>query len=331
MRLTSLAAIVVVLGLAASAGIGFSDCGGKTYSELIWINPSGTAFPASHTNIYCAEAGKNTPNLALTASDLGPGDGCLFGATLANIGNTPLSITVVQTESTPRGYPTFSTCFSFSYAGGPPSGRIPGGGGAPYTFTIEVLPSASSACARAVATVQMTFSGSSPCQAPNWAKPPSGSWYGPDANLQHANLVGLNLSGFDMAGDNLQGADMMCDDLQGTNLGGANMQGVNLAESNLVSANLKGANLQCADLADAILSGANFQGANLQGANLQGSVVTGFVSQATNFNGANLQGVNLAGVSATGYITATGANIAGAVNVASCVATSGTSVYCDKL
>lgn len=331
MRLSSIAALVAVLGVATSAGIGFSCSGAPVSAQLIWVNPTGTAFPAAHSYIRCSESGKNTANLALTASGLGPGDGCLFTATLANVGNQPLAISVVITESAPKGDPTFSTCFSFVLSGGPPSGSIPGGGGAPYTFTIGVLASAPSLCGGAVGIVQATFTGTSPCKSSGWESPPPGVRWGPGVNLKDANLEDLNLGGLDMAGDNLQGADMKCDNLQGTDLANANLEGASLGQSDVAGANVAGANLEGTDLTYTTLSGATFHGANLQGANLEGSFVTGTASLSTNFDSANLDGINLALVTATGYILTAGATTTGATNVASCVATSGTAVYCDAL
>jgi hypothetical protein len=331
MRLASIGAVVAVLGLAAIAGVGFSGCGGTSSAQLVWLHPTGSPVPAAHTFVRCTESGKNTPHLDLAATNLGPGDGCLFTASLANVGNRPLEITVATTESTPIGDPSFSTCFGYTLSSGPPSGKISGGGSYPYTVTIEMLGSAPSYCASVVGTVHTTFTGGSTCSSPDWGRPPPASKLGPGANLQHADLQGLNLSGYDMAGDNLQGANLDCDDLAGTNLAGANLQGATFTESDLAGASLVGANLQSAQLVDTTLTGADFQGANLQNANFQGAVVTGLSGRATNFDGANLQGINLGGVSATGYITTSGANIHGAVNVASCSATSGTAVYCDEL
>lgn len=332
MRAYLTAGIIVVLGIAAWGGVAFSCTTGPPppSAALEWINPSGTVVPASHTYVKCSETGANTANLGLTASNLGPGDSCQFVATLFDSGTVALMISSVTSESTPAGDPTFSTCFSFALSAGPPSGRLAAGTGYPYTATIGMLSSAASICAHAAGTVRVTFSGTSPCGA-GPSSPPRGLWLGPGANLHDANLQGLDLAGYDMAGDNLEGANLSCDDLQYTDLQGANLQGATLSDSNLTGACLAGANLQSAQLVDTILSGGDFQGANLHFANLEGSTLTGSHLLPTNFNGANLQGVNLAQVTATGFITAVGANTAGAMNVASCTATSGTSTYCDEL
>ena len=105
---------------------------------------------------------------------------------------------------------------------------------------------------------------------------------GPGVNLQYKNLSGLDLAGFNLAGDNLQ-------------------------YTNLAAANLQGANLS---------------GANLQYSNLSGATLTGLSpSQVTNFDGANMQLATLTGAicGSPNYITASGVNSQGAVNVpASC-------------
>ena len=331
MRTWALSAVVVVLGIATCAGVGFSDCGNQGNQGLIWINPTGAAAPASHTYIRCSESGANTPNLALSAVHLLPGDSCEFGASLANVGNQPLRITVSMTESTPHGDPTFATCFSFSLSAGPASGQIAGGGSFPYAFTVQVLSTAPAVCGTATGTVSITFSGSSPCSSGGWGQTQPRDRLGPGANLKNADLQDLDLAGYDMAGDNLQGANLQCDYLVGTNLAGANLQGANLGGSDLMGASLTGANAQSAQFVDTTLSGADLAGANLQFANLEGAWLTGYPGAVTDFNGANLVGINVAGVTATGYLTAVGATIGGTLNLASCVATSGTPLYCDEL
>ena len=160
MSVTPVAAVVVILGVAACAGIGFS-CGPapSPSSSLIWLNPTGSPFPVSHTFVSCAESGKNTAKLALAASNLGPGDGCTFSARLANVGDKALSITETMQESTPHGAPSFSSCFSFAVSSGPPSGTISAGGSYPYTFTIQMLSSATAHCLGVVGKVTLTFTG----------------------------------------------------------------------------------------------------------------------------------------------------------------------------
>jgi len=118
------------------------------------------------------------------------------------------------------------------------------------------------------------------------------------ANLQGANLEYCNLSGYNLSGDNLQNANLQYTDLQ--------------------NANLRGANLHGADLANAFAMAASFQGANLQNADLAGATLTGLsASQETDFDGANMQDAILTGAScgSPNYITASGANTQGAVNV----------------
>lgn len=328
MKALTAGAVVVVLGVAAWAGVAFSGCP-TSPSGLVWLNPTATAFPSTHTYIGCTITGGNTATLTFKASTLAPGDGCTFAAKLSNTGSSSLVISPSLTETTPAGSPTFATCFSFVTSGGPAGGRLAGGSSSPYTFVLELLSSAGNSCEKVVGTVTETFTGTPPC--PSLSSPPRGLFLGPKANLKNANLADLDLAGFDMAWDNLVGANLACDDLQGTNLQSANLQG-----ATLTNAVLTGANLPCADLIGALvtyatLTSANFQGATLQAANLQGSLLTGVPHLPTNFDQANLTGVNLANVTATGYITTTGATITGALNVASCVATSGTAVYCDEL
>lgn len=325
MRIVTTVALVVILGAAAWAGVAYSDCA-PAPPTLIWINPSDSATPSSHTYILCSYSGANTASLKVSASHLGTGDGCTFTASLFNTGSITLAIATVLATSTPPGAPLFSTCFGVTLSAGPPSGKLSGGGSYPYTLTLGVLSTAPNTCENVVGSVTITFTGSAPCTAP--APPPKWPKWGPGVNWQGANLAELDLAGFDLAGDNLQGADMMCDNLVGADLQGANLQNCNLMYADLDGAYLQGANEQTDQLGDTLLTGANFQGANLQNANLIGSVVTGLASQPTDFNGANLQGVNIEGVTATGYITSVGANTAGTLNEASCAATSGLSTYC---
>ncbi len=331
MRMYSVAALAIVLGIAAWAGVAFSDCGQSSPSGLVWLNPTASRSPAEHTYIGCTIAGRNTPTLTFSATDLAGGDGCDYAATLSNTGQNGLAITTVTTESTPRGDPTFASCFAFTLSSGPASGMLRGGSSFPYTFTLGIIAGASDACERTVGTVVVTFTGSTTCSGPSWSSPSPRLWLGPNADLAGENLAGLDLAGWDLAGDNLRGADLSCDNLVGANFANANLQGATLSYSDLSDAYLPCADLAGAQLVGTTLSGADFQQADLQGANLQGSIVTGFLGFPTDFNAANLEGVNLEGVTATGYVTATGATVGGALNLASCVATSGTSTYCDLL
>lgn len=338
MRTAVLAAAVAVLGIAAWAGIGYAcgggggGGGGGSSASLVWIDPGGAGVPATHTFIACSESGGNTPNLALGASDLGPGDGCQFTASLANVGSEGLKIQQsAAQESTPHGAPAFSSCFSFTVTSGPGAGMIPGGGSVPYTFLVQLLSSATSACEKVVGTVVLTFTGSQACSNHGWSTPPRSWKLGPNVNLKDWNLSGYNLSGYDMAGDNLQGADLQCANLRGTNFGNANLGGANFDYSDLTGACFQGASLSGASLVDTTLSGATFKGGSLPNVDLDGAIVTGFSYETTSFNGANLDGLNLEDVFATGWMSASGATTTGAINVASCVATSGTAAYCDLL
>jgi len=159
MTLASVAAITVVLAVAGCAGVAFACCCGGSSASLVWLNPSGSAFPVTHPGIGCAESGGNTAKLDLSATHLGPGDGCQFAAKLHNTGNQWLRISVVTKESTPRGAPAFSSCFGFTLSSGPSNGKIAGGASYPYTFTVELLSSATSACENVVGTVSVTFTG----------------------------------------------------------------------------------------------------------------------------------------------------------------------------
>lgn len=319
---------VIVLSVAALAGVAFSG-GCSSSANLIWTHPTAAATPAAHTYINCAVSGANTATLKISASTLSTGDGCTYTADLANTGNVELRIAPTVATSTPHGDPAFGSCFGYSLSAGPPQGKLQGGSSYPYTFTIGVLGNATNVCEGVTGSIVVTFTGTSGCSSP---APPNG-WkkLGPNVDLQGQNLSGLNLAGYDLAGDNLAGADLSCDNLNGANLKGANLQNANLMYCNLTGAFLQGSNGEGGQDDFTVLTGANFQGANLQNANLDGSLLTGLSVEPTDFNGANLQGLNLGNVSATGYITAVGANTNGVVNLASCVATSGLSAYCDEL
>jgi hypothetical protein len=159
MNVVPVAAVVIVLSVAACAGVGFACGPGPTHSSLVWINPSGSRTPAPHTFITCSESGGNTANLALAAGNLGPGDGCVFGAKLANVGDKTLTITERVQKSTPHGAPPFSSCFSFSVSPGPSSGTIRAGSSYAYTFTIQMLTSATGICQGVTGKVVLTFTG----------------------------------------------------------------------------------------------------------------------------------------------------------------------------
>jgi len=321
---------VVVLGVAAWAGVAFADCGGSSAS-LVWLSPRGAVVPSTHTYVQCRESGANTATLGLSASNLGPGDTCDFSASLFNNGQVGLSVNPTAVESTPPGAPPFATCFLMSVSAGPPAGWIPEGGTFPYTFAVGLLGSAPAQCEKVVGTAQITFHGSEPCSNQGGSPPPRSLLLGPDANLRGANLAGLDLAGKDMAGDSLEGADLACADLVGTDLAGADLQGANLTFADLASACAQNAVFAGAQLIATTLSGANLADANLANANLEASVLTGLPHQSTNFDGANLEGINIADVVATGRITAVGATTTGTLNVASCVAASSTAIYCDEL
>jgi len=159
MNLVAVAAVVIVLGVATGAGVGFSCGPGPTHSVLVWLNPTGSRTPAAHTFITCAESGGNTANLALAAGKLGPGDGCAFGAKLANEGDQTLTILETMVTSTPHGSPPFSSCFGFSVSPGPATGTIHAGSSYPYTFTIQMLTSATASCLGVTGKVTLTFTG----------------------------------------------------------------------------------------------------------------------------------------------------------------------------
>lgn len=159
MNLVGIVAIVAVLGVAGGAGVGFACGPPPTPVSLVWLHPTGSAVPATHTWIGCSESGQNTAKLGLSARNLGPGDGCSFSAQLHNAGNDWLSISVVMLESTARGNPPFSSCFGFSLSSGPTNGKIAGGGSYPYTFVIELLSTSTASCRGAVGTVSLTFTG----------------------------------------------------------------------------------------------------------------------------------------------------------------------------
>jgi len=155
-----LAAAVVVLGVAAWAGVGFAGCGGGGNADLVWLHPAGSGFPSTNPAIGCSETGGGTSKLGLTAWNLGPGDGCQFSASLHNTGDRWLRLGVQMHESTAHGDPTFASCFGFTLSSGPSSGKLAGGGSYPYTFTFDLLHSASKACENAVGTVSIQFTGS---------------------------------------------------------------------------------------------------------------------------------------------------------------------------
>jgi hypothetical protein len=161
-RLVVVSSLVVVLGLASWIGVAFSDCSGPTNGSLVWIHPGGVPFPATERGVICSWSGANTPKLGLSASRLGPGEGCQFVASLHNTGRTDLRIFESTRESTPRGDPSFTTCFGFTLSAGPPHEGIEEGGSYPYTITIELLSSASSLCANAAGSVSLTFTGTPP-------------------------------------------------------------------------------------------------------------------------------------------------------------------------
>jgi hypothetical protein len=158
MRVGSVGAVSVVLVVVACAGVGFS-CGGHSTISLVWLNPTGTPVPAAHTFIRCSEFGQHTARLALSASNLGPGDGCQFAASLANLGDRSLKIFSVVEEWTPKGSPGFASCFSFSLSSGPPWEKLAAGGSYRYSFTLELLASATVACEKVVGLVDIEFTG----------------------------------------------------------------------------------------------------------------------------------------------------------------------------
>ena len=160
MKVLGVAALAVVLGIASWAGVAYAGCGHQTPSSLVWLNVGGARSPAGHTQIVCTEAGQNTPHLGLSASLLGPGDGCVFSASLHNTGSQSLILHVTMYESTGHGNPPFSKCFSFSLSAGPHGGKLNGGASYPYTFTVSVLSSATGSCLSATGLVSLMFSGS---------------------------------------------------------------------------------------------------------------------------------------------------------------------------
>lgn len=160
MKVFGVAALAVVLGVASWAGVAYAGCGHQTPSSLVWLDVGGSRSPAAHTQIVCAETGQNTAHLGLSASWLGPGDGCGFSASLHNTGSQSLILHVSISESTGHGDPPFSKCYSFSLSAGPHGGKLNGGASYPYTFSVAVLSSATGSCLSATGLVALTFSGS---------------------------------------------------------------------------------------------------------------------------------------------------------------------------
>ena len=160
MRLATVSATVIVLGIAGWATIAFAGCGGNAPAALVWLSPAGAPIPATHTYVQCTESGANTQTLNLNARNLGPGDACQFSAKLHNTGSSTLRISDTIHDETGHGQPSFTTCFSFTLSAGPSGGRLAGGASFPYTFTVQFLSSAPHTCTTATGTVTIAFTGS---------------------------------------------------------------------------------------------------------------------------------------------------------------------------
>jgi hypothetical protein len=162
--LTALAVVMMLsiggIAYAACTG-GGAGCGspGKgggqcpTSLNLIWTEYS-TPVPSAST-VSCTAAITTSTLLTLGASNLAPGESCVFDATLTNTGTIPATLGDVIDPVTP--------CTGFSYTDNInqayPAPGISAGGTFSYSSTVSLSASAGNACQHSSATFAVTITG----------------------------------------------------------------------------------------------------------------------------------------------------------------------------